>query len=104
MHQEMTWTQPADGVTLPKTAPLEEVPIQVAGTLEHIVGQLDILTQVGGAQVGRACGSVRNGLKKVSYILPPPQKKEKNKLDMKVRGLQRSVCMCERVTVLSVHV
>ena len=34
-------------LTPPKTTPLEEVPIQVAGTLEHIVGQLDILTQVG---------------------------------------------------------
>ena len=61
-------SRPADmcevTVTPPKTAPLEEVPLQVAGTLEHIVGQLDILTQVGVAEgrwvwlgEGFICGS-----------------------------------------------
>lgn len=40
--------QPASQVEAPKTTPLErrEIPTQLATTLEHIVGQLDVLTQV----------------------------------------------------------
>lgn len=40
--------QPPTHVEAPLTTPLErrEIPAQLATTLEHIVGQLDVLTQV----------------------------------------------------------
>ncbi len=40
--------QPPNQVEAPLTTPLErrEIPAQLATTLEHIVGQLDVLTQV----------------------------------------------------------
>ena len=45
----------------PRTVPLEQMsmPPQLASTLQHIVGQLDVLTQVGGEHSGWVGGCAR---------------------------------------------